>query len=97
MVLLCCVLSHSFMSDSLQPHRAAHQAPLSMRILQAAVLEWITMLSSRGSFQPRDGIQAFQIAGAFFTAEPLGKPHKVFNLLLKNAHLAHQSWILLCW
>ena len=78
MVLLCCVLSHSFMSDSLQPHRAAHQAPLSMRILLAAVLEWITMLSSRGSFQPRDGIQAFQIAGGFFTAEPLVKPHGVF-------------------
>ena len=27
----------------------AHQAPLSMEILQARILEWVAMLSSRGS------------------------------------------------
>ena len=32
----------------------AHQAPLSMGILQARILEWGAMPSSRGSSQPRD-------------------------------------------
>ena len=32
----------------------AHQAPLSTGILQARILEWVAMLSSRGSSQPRD-------------------------------------------
>ena len=32
----------------------AHQAPLFMRILQARILEWIAMPSSRGSSQHRD-------------------------------------------
>ena len=32
----------------------AHQSPLSMGILQARILEWVAMPSSRGSSQPRD-------------------------------------------
>ena len=32
----------------------AHQAPLSMGILQARILGWVAMHSSRGSSQPRD-------------------------------------------
>ena len=32
----------------------ARQAPLSMGILQARILEWVAMPSSRGSSQPRD-------------------------------------------
>ena len=36
------------------PWTVAHQAPLSMGILQARILEWVTMPSSRGSSQPRD-------------------------------------------
>ena len=31
----------------------AHQAPLSMGIVQARIMEQVAMLSSRGSFQPR--------------------------------------------
>ena len=45
----------------------AHQAPLSMRILQARILKWVAMPSSRGSSQPRDWIQVSHIAGGFFT------------------------------
>ena len=45
----------------------AHQAPLSMGILQARILEWVAMPSSRGSPQPRDQTQASGIAGGFFT------------------------------
>ena len=32
----------------------AHQAPLSMGVLQARILEWVAMPSSRGSSQARD-------------------------------------------
>ena len=39
----------SFMSDSVQPHGLALHG-----ILQARVLEWVAMSSSRGSFRPRD-------------------------------------------
>ena len=35
----------------------AHQASLSMGILQARILEWIAMPTSRGSSQPRDRTQ----------------------------------------
>jgi len=38
-----------------------------MGILQARILEWVAMLSSRGSFQPRDGTQVSRTAGRFFT------------------------------
>ena len=34
---------------------AAHQAPLSMGILQARILEWVAISFSRGSSWPRDG------------------------------------------
>ena len=36
-------------------------------IFQARILEWVAFPFSRGSFQPRDQIQASCIAGGFFT------------------------------
>ena len=36
------------------PCTAAHQAPLSMETVQARILEWVAMPSSRGSSRPRD-------------------------------------------
>ena len=42
------------------------------RILQARILEWVAMPSSRGSLQPRDQTRVSCITGGFFTAEPLG-------------------------
>ena len=50
------------------PWTVAHQAPLSMGILQARILEWVAMPSSRGSFQPRYWTQVSYIAGGFFTS-----------------------------
>jgi len=38
-----------------------------MGILQARILEWVAMPSSRGSSQPKDQIQVSHIAGGFFT------------------------------
>ena len=40
-------------------------------VLQAVILEWVAMPSSRGSSQPRNQTQVSCIAGGFFTAEPL--------------------------
>ena len=48
------LLNCSVMSDSATPRTAACQAPLSMRILQARILAWVSMSSSRGSSQPKD-------------------------------------------
>ena len=63
---VCPVLSYSVVAD-VTPWTIAHQAPLSMGLLQARILEWVAMPSSRGSSQPRDQTQASCIAGGFFT------------------------------
>ena len=56
------------MSNSLwPPWTVACQAPLSLGSLQARVLEWVAMPSSRGSSQPRNQTQVSHIAGGFFT------------------------------
>ena len=45
-----------------------HQVPLSLGILQARILEWVAMPSSRGSSsQTRDQTQVSSTAGGFFT------------------------------
>ena len=36
--------------------------------LQARILEWVAILFSRGSSQPRDQTQVSRIAGGFFTS-----------------------------
>ena len=46
------------------PLTVARQAPLSMGILQARILEWAGISSSMESFQSRDGTH---IVGRFFT------------------------------
>ena len=43
-------------------------------ILQARILEWVAMPSSRGSSQPRDRNQVSCTAGRFFTIWATGKP-----------------------
>ena len=54
----------------------ACQAPLSMGILQARILEWVAMPSSRGSSAPRDQTQVSCIVGRFF-----------IDLATREAHL----------
>ena len=53
------------------PWTVAHQAPLSMGILQARILEWVAILFSRGSSQPRDRTQVSLFTGSFFTAQAI--------------------------
>ena len=49
------------------PWTVAHQASLSMGILQAIIPDSVAMPSSRGSSQPMDQIQVSHIAGVFLT------------------------------
>ena len=49
------------------PVDCSHQAPLFMKILKARILEWVAMLSSRGSSWHRDRTQVSHAAGRFFT------------------------------
>ena len=58
--------SRSVVSDSLRSHGLQHARFLSMGILQARILEWAAMPSSRGSSQSRDQTQVSHIAGGFF-------------------------------
>ena len=48
-----------------------HQAPLYMWSLQARILEWVALPSSRGSSQPRDWIQTLQADSSL--SDPTGK------------------------
>ena len=52
-------------------------------ILQARILKWVAMPSSRGSSQLRDRTWVFCIsciAGGFFNTEPRGKPDKLTGI-----------------
>ena len=52
-----------------------------MRILQARILEWVSMPFSRGSSQPRDLTQVSHIAGRFFTNWATGKALILYYLI----------------
>ena len=55
------------------PWTVTHQTPLSLGILQARVLEWVAISSSRVFSEPRDWTPVFigsSIAGRLFTAGP---------------------------
>ena len=65
--MLCCAWLLSCVQLFVTPWTVAHQAPLSMGILQARILDWVTIPSSRGSSQPGDRMQVSRIAGRFFT------------------------------
>ena len=61
-------------------------------ILQARILEWVAMPSSKGPSQPKDQTQVSYsscIVGRFFTIKPPGIP-------LKNLAQGHIMWKLFC-
>ena len=65
--MLCCAELLGHIQLFATPRTVALQAPLSVGILQARILEWVAMSSSRGSSQPRDQTQISGIAGGFLT------------------------------
>ena len=72
--LVLCLVAQFWLFATLQI--VAHQAPLSMGVLQARVPEWVAMPSSRGSSQLRDQTHVscvFGIAGRFFTVWATGE------------------------
>ena len=66
------MLSHVWLFAT--PWTAALQAPLSMVILQARILEQAAISSCRESSLLRDQTSVSCIAGGFFTIVPSGKP-----------------------
>ena len=76
---LCCVLSHSVVSNFATPWSVAHQAPLSMGILQQEYgvgyqVEWVIKISRRSS-HPRGWTQVSRLVGGFFYCRSLhGSP-----------------------
>ena len=56
-------------------HGIIRQAPLSMGILQARILEWVAMPSSGESSQLRDQTQVSSSTGGFFTMEATREAH----------------------
>ena len=68
------------------PWTAAHQASLSQRLLQARILEWLAILFSRGSSQPRDQTEVSHTAGRFFTNWATREAYSLYSisLLLKT-------------
>ena len=68
---------------------ATLQAPLSMGILQARILEWVAMPSSRGSSQPRSPT----LEADSLQSEPPGKPKNtgVGSLTLLQGNLPNSG------
>ena len=79
---VCVCSATSVVSDSLTPWTLARQAPLSMRILQARILDCVAMSFSRGSSQPRDWTHVSQVSCVgrqVLYPEPPGKPTSALN------------------
>ena len=74
------------------PWPVARQAPLSMVILQAGILEWTAMPSSRGSSQSRDRTHVSCIAGRFFTV--WATREALLYVSLKNQFVKYNSLVL---
>ena len=100
-VLIRSVMSRLFVT----PWTAAHQAPLSMEILQARILEWVAMPSSRGSSQPWDQTQVSCMQAGSLPAEPPGNLtttgvgslslfQGIFPTQKSNQDLLHCRWFL---
>ena len=62
-----CLVTHSCL-PLCDPWTVTCQAPLSMEIIQARILEWIAYPFSKGSSQPRNRTVVSCIVGRFFTS-----------------------------
>ena len=66
--------------NSVTPWTLAHQAPLSMGILQARILKWIAISFSLGFIQPRDQPRSPSLQADSLPSEPPGKP--IFSIAI---------------
>ena len=79
-----CWFSHQVMCNSCNLMDCSPWGSSVHGISKARILEWVAISSSRGFSWPRDRTQISCIAGRFFTAEPLGKPHVQLQLYPKG-------------
>ena len=89
--IVLCLVAQSCPTLCYSMDYVACQAPLSMGILQARILEWVAMPSSRGSSRPRDWTHVSCvacIAGRFITTEP---PRKPFSLITDSILPTNES------
>ena len=89
-----CTSAGSAVSGSLCPHGLWGPLGVSLRgPLQARILEWAAISSSRGSSQPKDQTMSPALTGGFSTTEPPGELHRgdIIKQLpfpkIKTAHL----------
>ena len=76
---LCCAVSLVTQSvESLQPHDCSPPGSSVQEILQASLLEWVAMPSSRGSSQPRNQTGVSCIVARFFTSWATRESLKAF-------------------
>ena len=73
--VVCLLSSLSRVRLFATPWSVARRAPLSMGTLQARILEWVAMPSSRGSSPPRDRTQVSCTACVFSTTWATRGPH----------------------
>ena len=92
--IIVCVLSRfSRVQLFVTVRTGAQQAPLSMEILQARILEWVATPSSRGPPPPRDrtlSLVSLALAGRFFTTSPTWKaylPSQISFTFLLQMHV----------
>ena len=67
-------LSSQVKSNSCDPMDCSPPGSSVHGILQARIMEWVAMPSSRGLSRPRDQTQVSRTAERFFTDEPPEKP-----------------------
>ena len=68
----CCCLVAKWCLTLLWPHGCSLPGSSVHGILQARILEWVAMPSSRGASWPRDRTPVSCTVDRFFTAEPWG-------------------------
>ena len=81
-----CVRAQSCLTLLCNPMDCTPPGSSNHRILQARILEWIAVSSSRGSSWPRDWTCVSCIARGFCTAKPSGKLASVWV----GKHLLHK-------
>ena len=75
------------------PWTVARQSPLFMGILQARILEWIAMLSSRGSSPPRRALACEQLTQKASDTQRT----RASSILHASEHAAASSWNTQSW
>ena len=88
---LSCVPLFVTLRDCSPPGFSVH------RILQARILEWVPIISSRGSPWPRDWILVSYIAGRFFTVWATREAHFLLYIPCHNKNMKKLILIAMMW